>query len=522
MSKSLASIGAVSSATVLSRILGLLRDMLTAAVFGASALNSAFVTAFTLPNLFRRLLGEGALTAALIPTLHEELDGGGRAAAFRLLNQVCSWLLLVTAAMAGAAAALFVGLRRYAPLDERWDLALGLAAALFPYLVFICLAAAISAALNLLNRFLAPALTAVWLNLAILGFLGVGGLTLAETPMGRMGWLVAGVLVGGALQLAGPAWTLWGEGWRPKLDFAVSPRLREIALLMGPGIFGTAIFQINVMVSRGLALSLNEAAATLLYLANRLMEVPLGIFTIAISTVTFPALSRLAAKKDFIGMARGYRRGMLLTLAIAIPAAVGLAALREPITRALFERGEFGSADTMAMAPVLAIFAFGLPFYSFVSLAVRAFYSCKDTKTPVRIAALAFVANLALSLVLMFRYGTIGLALAGNLAVVLQAALLHLALRRKVPELGLAGMGVGLLKISLASAVMGAVCLFGWQAIASADLPASRAALLAVAALVPLGGAVYGGLIWLLRLEGREELEGLLVRFGKRFGLAKP
>lgn len=513
MSKNLASIGAVSGATILSRLLGLARDMLTAAIFGTSALNSAYVTAFMLPNLFRRLLGEGALTAAMMPTLNEELDEGGRPAAYALLNQIVSWLFAVTTGLVLVGVALMGLVHLSSGLDERWYLGAHLGQILFPYMIVICLAAAFSATLNLLERFFVPAVTPVALNLAMIAALGGGGYWLADTPLDSMYWLCAGTLVGGGLQLLLPTVAMWREGWRPRIDFTVTPRLREIFHLMGPGLFGAAIFQVNILTSRGLAFGLNESAATLLYLANRLMEVPLGVFTLAVSTVTFPLIARLAVRGDLAGMAVAYHRAMLLTMHIAVPASLGLFLLAEPITRLLFQRGAFGLDDTSAMVPVMSIFCLGLPFYAYSTLVTRAFQSLKDTVTPVRVGAGSFVLNLVLSVSLMSSFGTNGLALASNLAIAVQTVVLQWLLGRRIPALAAHRQFNAIGGIALATTVMGGVVAGGWWGLRQLALPPTWEAALALAGLIPLGIAAYFAVALARRVDGLDEVRNLIKRF---------
>ncbi|MBI2498045.1 MAG: murein biosynthesis integral membrane protein MurJ, partial [Opitutae bacterium] len=279
---------------MVSRVLGLVREICIAAVFGTSALSSAYVSAFTLPNLFRRLLGEGALTAAFVPTLAHELEQRQHAAAFALLSKVASWLLLVTA---GLVALAMLALANAGPLlrltggfgmepetVERLLLGAQLAVMLFPYMVFVCLAAAFSAACQVLGRFTEPALSPVWLNLVIIGALGLGGWW-APGDLARMNLLCAGVLLGGFLQMAVPAGVLWAEGWRPRLDLRPDDRVREIVRLMAPTVVGSAIYLINLSVSRFIGLSLNDSAAQVLNLSTRVMELPVGVFAAAIATV---------------------------------------------------------------------------------------------------------------------------------------------------------------------------------------------------------------------------------------------
>lgn len=512
VSKSLERIGIVSVATVLSRVLGFARDILTFAVFGTSALNSAFLFAFTLPNLFRRLLGEGALTAALVPTLTEEIEESGRAGAFALVSKVFSWLFVITTLLVMVCIAGFWLIPLIPGLPERWHISSGLAVYLFPYLVFVCLAAVMAAALNVLDRFAIPALSAVWLNLAIILFLGGVGLTVAETPEGRMLFLCLGVLVGGFLQLAVPFVALMKEGWRPAPDLKTSPRLREVYLLMLPGLAGTAIFQVNVVVSRSLAFGVDEAGVAVLYLANRLMEFPLGIFTIAVATVIFPLLSRHAVRGDREEYAAIYRKGLRLILFITLPAAAGIMLLSEPILGFFFQWGSFGADDTAMTVPVLAIFALTLPFYSIATFATRGFHSIKNTVTPVRVAGLAFLVNLVFSLALMKPFGIVGLALANLISIVFQSCVLQwrfavvrggLRLRRIAPDLAKmlgATLGMGLLVLVLTGPL---------QALADGGKTGYA---LAAGVLIPGGVGLYLGFAWLLRVEGREEAQALVRR----------
>jgi putative peptidoglycan lipid II flippase len=518
VSKSLKNIGVVSLLTVISRVLGLVRDQLGAAIFGASVLNSAFITAFNLPNLFRRLLGEGSLTAAFLPTLQEELHEHGRPGAYALLNKVTSWLVVATAGIAAVAMVLFDHSRWIAGQDEKWYLAADLTVLLFPYLAFICVAAAFNATLNVFQRFTEPALSPIWLNLSMILTLGGAGLHWARTPMGEIHWLCAGVLIGGFLQMAVPAGVLIREGWRPRCDFALSRRVREIALLMAPGLFGTTIYQVNIYVSRLLAFSINDSAATVFFYANRLMELPIGVFAIAVSTVVYPLIAGHAAARNYRAMAEDYRKGIRLILVINVPAAAGLALLSEPIVRLLFQRGAFTAADTRTMAPLLALFAIGMPFFSVVNLTLRAFYSVKDTATPVKVAGIDFLVNLGLSLLLMRWLGAAGLVLASTSAIVVQTGLLNWVLIHRIPEMRFSSLWPSLARILLATAAMSAVVGAGRYGLTR--ISGGRTAdLLAVAGLIPAACAVYAAILWGLKIEGREELKALL---RSKFGGGKP
>jgi putative peptidoglycan lipid II flippase len=518
VSKHLKNISVVATATVFSRVLGLVRDTLSAAIFGASLLNTAFLSAFRLPNLFRRLLGEGALTAAFLPNLQEELHANGRPGAFALLNKVASWLLLVTGALAALLMIVFSQSRRFPGHDEIWYVLADLSVILVPYVVFVCLAAAFSATLQVFQRFLEPALSPIWLNLAMIVTLGGAGLHFATTKLGEIHWLCAGVLIGGFLQMAVPAAALiWREGWRPRFDLGLSPRLREIALLMAPGLWGTAIYQVNTYVSSLLAVSINDSAGTWMFYANRLMELPIGVFAIAVSTVIYPLLSRHAVERNFTALAEDFRKGIRLILIINVPAAAGLALLSEPIVRLLFERHQFTAVDTQATAQLLAIYVLGLPFFSVVSLTVRAFYSVKNTKAPVRVATIDFVVNLGLSLILMRWLGAAGLVIASTVAIMTQTMLLQRALAGALPGMSFAPLVPAIGKILTATAAMSAMVWGGTLLIGRLSLAGKLGDLVAVTGLIPVGAAVYGGLLWLLKIEGREDFEVLLAKIRARF-----
>ena len=473
-------------------------------------------------------MGEGALTAALVPTLQEELKARERQGAFELVNQVASWLLVVTGGIVALAMLALAQASKLVSIAGSWGMEVATtqrlvasadyAILLFPYLVLVCLAAVLSAALQTLHRFVEPALSPIWLNLAMIGALsGAVYCGWAESPDGRMHWLCVGALGGGFLQMAVPAAALMREGWRPRFDLGRSGPLRQIVALMGPTVFGSAIYLINMAVSRFIGLSLNDSAVTVLNLATRLMELPIGVFAIAISTVVFPLIAKHAADRDDEKLAQSYRKGMRLILVINVPAAVGLAVLAEPLVRVLFQRGAFVASDTALMLPVLAVYALGLPFFSFVNLALKAFYARKDTVTPVRAALLSFVINIGLSLALMRPLGTVGLAVAGNFAIVAQAWFLQRQLAAGHEGLRFAHLARDLMKIVGASLVMGLAVAGGWWSWSHFISESKTADVLGLAVLIALGVMLYGGLLWALRIEGREELAALFNKFRAKF-----
>ncbi len=508
MSKSLKSIGVLSFLTAVSRVLALVRDSLSLAIFGTGWLMSAFTTAFILPNLFRRLLAEGSMTAAFVPTLQEELHANGREGTYGLLSKVASWLLVITGSLALIAMAIFSQSRLLPGHDVKWYVAADLTVLLFPYLALISLAAAFSAALNVFGRFFEPALSPIWLNLAMIATLAGAGLHFAKTPIGEIHWLCAGVLAGGLMQMAVPAGVLVAMGWKPRFDLGLSPRVREIALLMTPGIFGTAIYQINFSVSRLLAFSLDDSSATYLYTVNRLMEFPIGVFAVAVSTVVYPMIAAHAVKRDFTAMAGDFQKGIRLILIINVPAAAGLALLSGPIVRSIYMHGNVSAANAHQMALLLSLMVIGLPFFSVVNLTVRAFYAIKDTRTPVRVALVDFLINIAVSLVMIHWLGVFGIVLASTTAIIAQTFLLGSALVKRLPDMHFAPLLPSIAKVLGATAVMAAAVGGGWRALQGLGAPDA----LAVVGLIPAGMAVYGLALWLLRIEGRRELEAILVR----------
>ena len=521
MSKSLKNIGVISFLTAVSRVLGLFRDSVQLAIFGAGEVMSAFTTANIAPNLFRRLLAEGSMTAAFIPTLQEELHQNGKEGTFRLVSKVSSWLLVITGGLSIAAMLVFSESRSLFPgHDDKWYLASDLTVILFPYLALISLSAAFSATLNVMQRFFEPALSPIWLNLSVLGALGFAGMHYAKSPIGAIHWLCAGWLIGGFCQMIVPALVLMYEGWRPRFDLGLSPRVREIANLMTPGIFGTAIYQINFSVSRLLAFSLDDSSATFLYAVNRLMEFPIGVFAVAVSTVIYPLIARHAVKSDFGAMATDFQKGIRLILIINVPAAAGLALLSGPIVSLLFRHGQVTPDEAHRMGFLLAVMAIALPFFSVVSLMIRAFYAIKDTKTPVRVALVDFVINIVVSLILIRVLGLLGIVLASTTAIIVQAVLLERALVKRLPEMHFAPLIPSVLKVLAAAAVMSGVLWGGMHAVLALGLRAGAANLVQVAGLIPLGVAAYGLALWLMKIEGVEELRVLLAKLpvmGKLF-----
>ncbi len=497
-------------------MLGLVRDVLAGAFFGVSAINSAFLFAFTLPNLFRRLLGEGALTSALVPTFSDALTHGGRDEAFRFLNQVLTRAVIALVVLVGLGMVILAAGHLIPDLEERWYLGFDFGIVMMPYMLLVCVAALLAAVLNVLGRFGVAALSQVWINTAMIVSLGGFGYLFARSPIEQMYYQCGGVLVGGLLQVGAPVWALWREGWRPRLTLEHSPRVRETMVLFLPGLLGAAILQINIVTSRLIAFGLNDSAVTVLYLANRLMELPLGMFTIAVATVLFPNLALLAAQGDRAGWAAAYAQGMRMIFAITLPATLGLVVLREPVVGALFQWGVFGAGDVSLTVPIIALFALGLPFYSLATFATRGLHALKDTRTPVRVAFWAFLSNLVLSLLLMRPLGTVGLALANLGTAAFQSIWLQRLLERKQQALSARSYTQPLVQIAGAGAAMTLITWAGWQVFVLAMEVGKVRDTLAVAVLVPAGVAVYFATLWVLKFEDRQQVMDLLLRLLRR------
>jgi putative peptidoglycan lipid II flippase len=493
--------GTVGAATLLSRVLGFLRDVAVAWFFGAGLAADAFFMAFTIPNLLRRLFAEGSLTISFIPVFTEYLEKRGREEAFKLARSAW-WLLtviLVVVSLLGVVLAPVV-LRVLAPgffaIPAKFDLTVLLARIMFPYIFFIGLVALAMGILNALGHFAAPALAPVLLNVAMIGSLFVISPHL-ETPSAG---LAIGVIIGGGLQLALQMVVMIRKGFHllvrsPLYHVAI----RRIALLMTPAVFGAAVYQMNVLVGRFLASLLPEGSVSYLYYADRLVQFPLGVFAIALATAVLPSLSRQAAAQDMEGLRQSYTYALKLVLFVSIPAMTGLIILREPIVKLLFERGAFGEMTTQRTAEALLYYALGLWAFSGARIVISAFYALQDTKTPVRLAVVSLLVNMVLSVVLMgpLRHG--GLALATSLASAVNLVLLSRALRKRLGGINGRGIVRSALWSCLSSAVMGGMIALGtlWA------MPACEASpwyLLAwVVGSVAGGALLYGGSAWLFR-----------------------
>jgi len=502
--------GVIGSATLLSRIMGFIRDMVIAWFFGAGLLSDAFFVAFRIPNLLRRLFAEGSLSIAFVPVFTEYLKKDGRTEAFKMARSTLRMLsiLLVILTVAGILSAPWI-VRVVAPgfTGAKFTLTVTLTRIMFPYIFFICLVALSMGILNTLGHFAAPALAPVFLNVAIIGAV----LFIAphmETPVAG---LAIGVLIGGFLQMLLQVPFLIKKGFRFWQTAPVyHPGVKRIGKLMGPAVFGAAVYQINILIGTLLASLLPEGSVSYLYYADRLVQFPLGIFAISMSVAVLPSLSRQAAAHDFTALADTFSYSIRLIFFITLPAMTGLIVLREPIVALLFQRGEFGAASTRLTAYALIFYSAGLWAFSAVRVVVSTFYSLQDTITPVKMASVSIIANILLSLLLMGPLSHGGLALATSLASMINFALLVWVLRRRLGELSGKTIIESIGKSVVCALIMGGVLgyLLGLFPLPP-GAPLWRL-LAGVAIGVILGIGIYGACAYVLRCPELKDIRRIM------------
>jgi len=438
--------GITSLGTFVSRILGMVRDMATATLLGMSGspVMDAFVVAFRIPNLFRRLFGEGALTASYVPVLAARLEKD-RLGAWQLVSVGLVWLSVILAGLvllAEGACVLIYALWGGSP---GIPLLIGLTALMMPYMLFVCLAAQVAATLQCLAHFAIPALAPTLLNLCWLA--AVWGIApwFAPDQEAQARVLAGSILVAGVLQLAVQWPKLRAFGFRFDYNWrAARDSLRDIAAAMGPMVLGLAITQINTLMDSLIAWGLSappdgpqeiawlggvrypvqQGAASSIYYGERLYEFPLAIVGIAVATAIFPLLSRHAARGDHPMLGADLTLGLRLVLFLGVPASLGLILLAEPLARLLFQRGQFTPADTVRAVRMIACYAGGVWAYCALPVVVRGYYSLGDRITPVRIGAAVVGLNLVLNLILIWPLAEAGLAVSTATAAVVQSALL--------------------------------------------------------------------------------------------------
>ena len=425
----------VSTATLASRILGFLRDLVIARAFGAGVATDAFFVAFRLPNLLRRLVAEGALSSAFIPVFTEYVTTRSRADTLRMLRAVAGAMLLLlgTLTLLGVLAAPWI-VRLMAPgffaNPAVGELTVRMTRLMFPYLFFVGLSALAMGVLNAHRHFLLPALSPVALNVGII----IGALVLAPRLPEPVTGLALGVLIGGAGQLLLQVPWLGSRGLLapPQIAFR-HPAVRRILGLMTPVVVGQSATHIGTVVNTIIASFLAKGSVSYLYYADRLIEFPLGVFGVAIATAVLPTLSEQAAHRDKQALRETLSFSLRLATFVSMPAAVGLFVLSEPIVRVLYERGRFGPAETAGTAAAVAMYALGIVGSSTAKISAQAFFALGDTRTPVKVSVCAMAFNCTVALILAPSLGHVGLALAIAGAATVNAVALTILVNRRLP-----------------------------------------------------------------------------------------
>lgn len=447
----------LSVATFISRISGYIRDMLVALAFGATGATDAFYVAYRIPNLLRELLAEGSISAAFVPVFTEYLTLGKIEEAKRLVKVVFSFMLglVFLVCLCGILLAPYI-VTVIAPgfLDEpgKFNLTVIMTRIMFPFLLFISLAALFMGVHNSLKSFFVPALTTFFFNLTVIACV----IFLPPFFTKPLFALAIGVTLGGFIQAAVQIPYLIKQRFNPALNFNFAHEgLKRIMLLVLPTVAGFGVAQINIFVSTFFVSFLPDGSATYLYYGMRLIHFPVGMFGVAMATAVLPSLSRQAAQGKMEDFSSTFSFSLRLLFFLTIPAMAGLFAIGEPIVHILFERGRFDAADTQGTVIALIYYALGLWAFVGVRVAASAFYSMQNTKTPVKVAALSIAANIIFSMILMGPLKHGGLALANSIGSAINFTVLFIALTKKLDHIGTKNIIISLVKTSLASIIMG-------------------------------------------------------------------
>lgn len=506
--------GIMGLATGLSRVAGLVRDMVVASLFGAGYVTDAFFMAFTIPNLLRRFFAEGSLTAAFVPTFSDVLHRQGREEALRVariaftLLAVVVGVVTIVGILASPAVVRLIGFG-FAEVEGKLALTDFLNRVMFPYIFFVSLLALVTGILNVMGHYFLPALSPLVLNLSMI----LCAVLLRPYFDLSITALAVGVLVGGVGQFVMQIPALRARGVSLKPDFHLRhPAVIRMAQLMLPGLAGVAIYQINVVVSRLLASFLPQGSVSFLYYSQRLFEFPQGIFIVSLAQAVLPAMSRQAASGDRAGMKESLRFSLSLILLVTLPASVGLMLCAVPIFSLFFMGGEFGYPEVRQTAFALVAFAPGLIFVGISRVVVPTFYALKNTRTPVWISFWTLLVNAGFGIVLMGPFGHVGLAVALTISSVFNAAVLVWALRSVLGDLKIATIFHSVLRLIPGTLLMG---LAVWQVLGFApwDVQGQRALkALVLATAVAVGGGLYAASCFFLKVPEASAVADLLRR----------
>jgi putative peptidoglycan lipid II flippase len=511
----------ISLVTVVSRVLGYVRDQRITLLLGTTLSADSFVLAYRIPNLFRRLVGEGTVAASFIPVFTTYMRDRSSEELWAFANRLF-WTVALVLAVVIVLGMIFspAVIQTFTFTGDNatsWDEAITLNRIIFPYLFFLGLTALGMGILNSFHHFAIPASTTVVLNFTIIVFSASVVWHYFKRPAFS---LAVGVLVGGALQFLVLVPQLIERGMR--FDFGISfahSGIRSVARLMFPRFFGLGIAQINFFVDTFFvnAPQMPRGSLTALYVADRVMELVLGGYAIAVATAILPMMAHQAAANDYEGLKRTFTFALRIVAYITIPAAVGLMILREPIIRMLFQHGQFVAESTRLTARPLLYYAIGLPALACVKLIVPAFYSARDTKTPVIVACISFVLNIVLNIVFLQaifykRFQNGGPALATVLATLFDFFVLFAIFRLRYGALGSSEIFRSIWKITVCSAIMGAGCMVA-NHYANYTLHSAFFTQLVVFIALILGATLlYIGLTWIFRCPEIEEVYGIAMR----------
>ncbi len=452
LGKSIATVGGLTS---VSRIFGLLREMLMSHFLAASVVADAFIVAFKFPNFFRRFFAEGAFNAAFVPEFAGVLASTNKKNANELANQVFSWLVLVLSTFVILVVIFTPSIIHliapgFCSTPDRLQYAIEFTRITFPYILFISLAALLSGILNSLDRFAAAAATPVLLNIFM-----IGAFLIAVEDRGF--YLCVSVILAGIVQFLWLYFVTMRNGFVLRLQKPVlSPSVLKILKLMVPGAIGAGVMQINIFIDMILASTLQTGSLSYLYYADRLNQLPLSIFGIAIGTVLLPSLSKSLRAGQLEEAANLQEKALLLGLRLSIPSALGLIVLSYPIIDLIYGHGDFSIVHVEATAPALAAFAVGLPAYTLSKVFTTSFFAKQNTKTPLKIGMITVCCNLGLNLLLIGPYQHVGMALATGLAAWIQAGFLAWKLSQKaIIHLSRAFF------LDLVSVILSGVCMAG-------------------------------------------------------------
>jgi putative peptidoglycan lipid II flippase len=512
--------GVVGAATMLSRVLGLVREQVMAALFGAGLATDAFNVAFRIPNLLRDLFAEGAMSSAFVPTFTEYHEKRGEAEAWALGRQLMvtlSAVLLVVCVVGYGLTPWLVRIMApgFVSIPGKIDLTVMLTRVMLPFLPAVALAAAAMGMLNARGSFAVPALAPTMLNLGMVVF-GVSLMPVVES-FGQPAILAMalGVVIGGVAQFACQLPALHAKGFRLRLELPSGhPGVRRVALLMAPAAIGLAGTQLNLFVSTLIASLLEQGSVSWLWYANRIIQLPTGVFGVALATVSMPALAKAAVNQDIASLKSTLSATLRLVFLLTAPAALWLAAMAVPVIALLYQHGRFGSLDTARTAGALVMYCVGLPAVAAIGVLTRTFYALGDTRTPVQASFVSVALNLTLNLLFIgplsvLGLGHTGLALATSITAVANLAQLVWYLRRRVGPLEGRRIWNTLWRVTAAAAFAALLCAVALR-LAGPRLPGGWTGdALAVGGGLALALASGYGAMQVLRVEELGTVESL-------------